>query len=38
MEKYSFERRASESVDNGSPSWVTYMSQIDRKQIQAVKG
>ena len=36
MEKISYQRRDYESVDDGSPSWVT--SQKSMKKIQAVKG
>ena len=37
MEKNSYERRAYESVDDGSPSWVIYQKWTKNK-IQAVKG
>ena len=37
MEKNSYERRAYESVDDGSPSWVTFQKWTENK-IQAVKG
>ena len=37
MEKNSYERRAYESVDNGSPYWVTSQKWMKNK-IQAVKG
>ena len=37
MEKNSCERRAYESVDDGSPSWVTSQKWTKNK-IQAVKG
>ena len=35
MEKNSYERRAYESVDNGSPSWITSQKWTENK-IQAV--
>ena len=37
MEKNSYERRAYESVDDGSPSWVTSQKWTENI-IQAVKG
>ena len=37
MEKYSYERRAYESVDDGSPSWVAFQKWTENK-IQTVKG
>ena len=37
MEKNSYERRAYESVDDESPSWVTSQKWTENK-IQAVKG
>ena len=37
MEKNSYERRAYESVDDGSPSGVTSQKWMKNK-IQAVKG
>ena len=37
MEKNSNERRAYESVDDGSPSWVTSQKWTENK-IQVVKG
>ena len=37
MEKNSYERRAYESVDDGSPSSVTSQKGTENK-IQAVKG
>ena len=37
MEKNYYERRAYESVDDGSPSWVTSQKWTENK-IQAVKG
>ena len=37
MEKNSYERRDYESVDDGSPSWVTSQKWTENK-IQAVKG
>ena len=36
MEKNSYERRAYESVDDLSPSWVTSQKRTENK-IQAVK-
>ena len=36
MEKNSYERRAHESVEDGSPSWVTSQKWMENK-IQAVK-
>ena len=39
MEKNSYECCAYESVDDGSPSWVTGTSQKwTKNKIQAVKG
>ena len=37
MEKNSHERRVYESVDDGSPFWVTSQKLAENK-IQAVKG
>ena len=37
MEKNSYERRAYESEDDGSPSWVKSQKLTENK-IQAVKG
>ena len=37
MEKNSYERRAYESEDDGSSSWVTSQKRMENK-IQAVKG
>ena len=37
VEKNSYERRAYESVDDGSPSWVTSQKWT-QNNIQAVKG
>ena len=37
MEKYSYEPRAYESVDDGSPSWVTSQKWT-KNNIQAVQG
>ena len=37
MGKNFYERRAYESVDYGSPSWVTSQKSTENK-IQAVKG
>ena len=37
MEKNSYELRAYESVDDGSPSWVTSQKWTESK-IQAAKG
>ena len=37
VEKNSYECHAYESVDNGSPSWVTSQKWTENK-IQAVKG
>ena len=37
MENNSYECRAYESVDDGSPSWVTSQKWTENK-IQAVKG
>ena len=31
MENNSYERHAYKSVDDGSPSWVSYISKIDGK-------
>ena len=37
MEKNSYEHRTYESVDEGSPSWVTFQKWM-RTKIKAVKG
>ena len=37
MQNNSYERRAYESVDDGSPSWVASQKSTESK-IQAVKG
>ena len=37
MEKNFYERRAYESVDDGSPSWVTSQ-KLTKSKIQAAKG
>ena len=38
MEKLSYERRAYESVDDGSPSWVPYQKWTEIKICSITKG
>ena len=38
MEKNSYERSAYESVDDGSPSWVSYIPKMNGKQNSGIKG